>query len=371
MVLRGARTLVLAGRRAVDGRAQEACRELEAMGARIVTYQADLARQQEVERLLDHIARFLPRLRGIIHAAGVLDDGMLRQLSWERFARVLQPKMAGAWNLHRLTAAMELDFFVQYSSATSILGTPGQGNHAAANAFLDALAWHRRAIGLPALSLDWGAWSEIGAAAERQVGERLKTKGSGTLSPEQGLRLLERMWHSKSAQIAIVPIYWAQLDEHQTRRPLLAELAAPAAASRPADFLERFRAAPPHRRRALVIDQILAETAKVLGLKRADAIEPMQGFFELGMDSLTSVELRNRLRAALGCELPTTVAFDHPTPQALAQFVLGRIDPAPPAALAAEARREPAAGQSGIVNLSTLSVAELDTMIDELAGPRR
>src|SRR5262249_31316913 len=151
----------------------------------------------------DEIAKSMPPLRGIVHAAGVLDDGLVRQLSWERFARVVQPKVVGAWNLHCLTAELELDFFVLYSSFASVLGTPGQANHAAANAFLDALAWYRRALGLPALSLDWGAWSDIGSAAERQVGERLKTKGSGALTPEQGLRLLELTWRSTTAQIAI------------------------------------------------------------------------------------------------------------------------------------------------------------------------
>jgi microcystin synthetase protein McyG len=370
MASRGAKTLVLAGRRAADEHAEGVCRELEGNGVRVVAYQADVARRPQVERLLDHIAKSLPPLRGIVHAAGVLDDGMVRQLNWERFTRVVEPKAAGAWNLHCLTLGMQLHFFVQYSSFTSIIGTAGQGNHAAANAFLDALAWYRRAIGLPALSIDWGAWSDIGAAAKRQVSERLTARGGGTLTPDQGLRLLEKTWHAKAAQIAIVPIYWAQLEARQMARPLLAELAAaaPAAASRPPDVLERLRFASPRQRRVFLLDHVLAETAQVLGMNGTDAIEPSQGFFELGMDSLTSVELRNRLAATLQCALPTTVAFDHPTPKALAQFVLAEIERTQAAAPARGPPTRPVAPRTAI-DQAELSLAELENLIDELADP--
>jgi hypothetical protein len=357
---RGAATLVLASRRNPSAMAEQACRELEDMGARIVVRQADVSRRQDVERLLSEIDRSLPPLRGIVHAAGVLDDGMVRNLTWERFARVLGPKQAGAWHLHDLTTACPLDFFVMYSSFTAVLGTPGQGNHAAANAFLDSLSWHRRALGLPALSIGWGAWAEIGAAAERQVGERLRGKGAGMLSPEQGLRLLERVWNAEPAHVAVAPIQWEQLEGRHLDHPLLADFAkpAPATAAAAPDFYERWQAAPPHRRRSMLVEHIVGQAATVLGLRDSDSLEPMQGFFQLGMDSLTSVELRNRLRASLRCELPTTVAFDHPSPDALAAFVLGRGEAAPTQTV----KPKEAAGRND------LSVAELETLIDELAG---
>jgi acyl transferase domain-containing protein/NAD(P)-dependent dehydrogenase (short-subunit alcohol dehydrogenase family)/acyl carrier protein len=363
LVSRGAGTLVLAGRRAPDLLAEQACQALEAMGARIVIRQADVAHRQDVERLLAEIDRSLPPLRGVVHAAGVLDDGMVRNLTWERFARVLGPKQAGAWHLHDLTTTCALDFFVLYSSFTAVLGTPGQGNHAAANAFLDALAWHRRALGLPALSIGWGAWAEIGAAAERRVGERLRAKGARMMNPEQGLRLLEQVWHAEPAHVTVAPIQWEQLEGRHLSHPLLADFARPTppAAGTTPDFLERWRTAAPHRRRSMLVDHIITETATVLGIKDTDAMEPTQGFFQLGMDSLTSVELRNRLRASLRCELPTTVAFDHPSPDALAAFVLGRIEPAPVAPAPALTLKE-------IADLGDLSVAELETLIDELAG---
>ena len=299
---------------------------------------------------------------------------MLRQQNWQRFSRVLQPKQAGAWNLHCMTTGMELEFFVAYSSFTSIKGTPGQGNHAAANAFLDALAWYRRASGLPALSIDWGAWSEIGAAADRRVSERVEAKGGGMLSPDQGLRLLEKTWHAEAAQLAVVAVYWARLDEQQKQRPLLRDLMprVSVVAHAAPDVLQRFRSAAPQRQRTVLLDHILLETANVLGIKRADAIEPKQGFFELGMDSLTSVELRNRLGATLQCVLPTTVAFDYPTPDALAQFVLRKIAPASETAPAlTRAIADPASPQPRpeAIDDSHLSIAELEHLIDELAGP--
>lgn len=373
LAARGARTLVLAGRSAPDADAQQACRELEADGVRVVVRQVDVARRPDVERMLADIDRSLPPLRGIVHAAGVLDDGMVRHLDRDRFAQVLAPKLAGAWHLHQLAEPLALDFFVLYSSFTAVLGTPGQGNHAAANAFLDALAWHRRGKGLPALSIDWGAWSNVGAAAQRQIGERLRNKGAELLTPEQGVRLLERVWRAETAQIAVVPIHWQAVEEQQLRRPLLAGFSHSSAAEAkpPKAFLADWAVAPPLRQRSLLLLHVLSETAEVLGLNGAAAIDPAHGFFQLGMDSLTSVELRNRLRLSLQCELPTTLAFDHPSPQALADFLLAELGAAAlcqmPEDLVAEDIRStaPAAPTSP---LDGLSVAELENLIDELTG---
>jgi acyl transferase domain-containing protein len=373
LAARGARTLVLAGRGAPDARAQQACRELEADGVRVVVRQVDVARRPDVERMFAEIDRSLPPLRGIVHAAGVLDDGMVRNLDRDRFAHVLAPKLAGAWHLHQLAEPLALDFFVLYSSFTAVLGTPGQGNHAAANAFLDALAWHRRGKGLPALSIDWGAWSNVGAAAQRQIGERLRYKGSGLLTLEQALRVLERVWHAETAQIAVVPIHWQELEQQQLRRPLLAGFSHPPAAETepPKAFLAYWAAAPPLRQRSLLLQHVLSETAEVLG-SGAAAIDPAQGFFQLGMDSLTSVELRNRLRLSLQCELPTTLAFDHPSPQALADFLLAELGAAAPLCqvpedLVAEDMRS-TAPMARTAALDGLSVAELENLIDELTG---
>jgi NAD(P)-dependent dehydrogenase (short-subunit alcohol dehydrogenase family) len=187
LVERGARHLVLMGRRAPAEAARTAIREMEAHGAQVVVAQGDVAREADVQGVLAQIAGGQPPLRGIIHAAGVLDDGVLLQQTWERFAKVLAPKVEGAWNLHRLTQNAPLDFFVLFSSAAALLGSPGQANHAAANAFLDALAHHRRALGLPAVSINWGVWSGWGVAAIEVSAAR--GHGMVAFTPANGLHV--------------------------------------------------------------------------------------------------------------------------------------------------------------------------------------
>ena len=149
----------------------------------------------------------LPPLRGVVHAAGVLEDGLLSRQTPDQFARVLAPKSAGAWNLHQLTLRQPLDFFVMYSSAAALLGSPGQANHMAANAFLDGLARLRRAAGLPAVSIGWGAWSEIGAAEHNQAPARFQARGLGAI-PSQGLEVLEWIWRHGDAYTAVMPVCW-------------------------------------------------------------------------------------------------------------------------------------------------------------------
>src|SRR5690606_25739266 len=169
MAERGAGHLVLLGRRAPSPTAQEAIRRIEQAGARVITLQADVSNLDQLAGALQEIESSLPPLRGVIHAAGVLDDGVLLQQNWERFRYVMAPKGTGAWNLHCLTQDRTLDFMIFFSSGASLVGSAGQGNHAAANAFLDMLAYYRTAQGLPTISINWGAWAEIGAAAERKM----------------------------------------------------------------------------------------------------------------------------------------------------------------------------------------------------------
>ena len=326
MVERGARHLVLLGRRAPNAEAKALIEQVERLGASVTVIQADVSRRSDMERVLREMEAQLPPLRGVIHAAGILDDGVLRQLARRRFARVLEPKVAGAWHLHVLTRHLPLDFFVMFSSATSLLGSPGQANHAAANAYLDALAHHRRAAGLPALSINWGAWSDIGAAADRAISDRVRTKGVGTIAPSQGLIVLERLLTGSSPQVAILPIDWSRQSDP---RPLFADLQPamhPPARPQPesSELVRQLAASPSRRRRDLLVDHVRAELTKVLGLG-AEQLGRREGFMELGMDSLTSVELRNRLQKSLGCTLPATVAFDYPTTESLAEFLDGHF----------------------------------------------
>ncbi|MBL8164704.1 MAG: SDR family NAD(P)-dependent oxidoreductase, partial [Anaerolineae bacterium] len=208
LVERGARHLALVGRSVPSESAIETLRELENQGAEIGIFQGDVGQHADVTRVLSTITAHMPPLRGVIHSAGVLDDGLLLHQDWERFAYVMGPKVNGAWYLHAETLGQPLDFFVMFSSVASLLGSSGQGNHAAANAFMDALAYHRQASGLPALSINWGAWSEIGAAAERNVAGRASEQGMGTISPADGLTILDRLMRGDAPQIGVTPMDW-------------------------------------------------------------------------------------------------------------------------------------------------------------------
>ena len=301
MASRGARHLVLLGRRGATPAADGKLKEIEQAGARVVVAQADIADACQVTRRLEEIEQLLPPLRGVIHAAGTLDDALLLQQNWDRFSRVMAPKVTGAWHLHTLTRQCSLDFFLLFSSAASLLGSPGQANHAAANAFLDALAHHRRAEGLPGLSINWSAWAEVGAAAERKVAERIKTKGIGAIAPLQGLQALERLLSQSSSQVGVIPIDWPAFMAEAASIPFFSDFKPAAAASvlKQPEFLQEYAAAAPHRRPGILLAHVRSQVAKVLGLSPSKAIDLQHGFFELGMDSLTAVELRNRLQASL------------------------------------------------------------------------
>ncbi len=328
MVDRGARHLALLGRSAASPEAAEQISRLEEAGARVLVLQADVADSEEVARALAEIEARLPSLRGVIHAAGVLADGVLQSQSWERFERVLGPKVQGAWNLHALTRDRDLDFFVLFSSAASLLGNAGQANHAAANAFLDALAHMRQAQGLAAQSINWGAWSEVGSAAQKRTDKQPQMSGIGTLPPQAGLDALEYLLATLPVQVGVVPIHWPQLIERMGSQPFLAGLAA-AADERPAaaepELRQQLAAALTGERRQLLVSHVRDQVARVLGFGPSQPFGLGQGFFELGMDSLTSMELRNRLQTSLGETLPSTVAFDYPNVEALVDFLTPKV----------------------------------------------
>jgi polyketide synthase 12/myxalamid-type polyketide synthase MxaB len=340
LAARGARHLVLAGRAAPSPAAAATVAELRAAGVAVETATADVSRPGDVDRLLADIAARLPPLAGIFHAAGVLDDGVLLQQDWHRFAPVLAPKLAGAWNLHHRTRHLALDHFVLFSSLASLLGSPGQGNHAAANAFLDGLAWTRHRQGLPALSVQWGAWEEAGAAAATDLQQRMAARGLGAMAPERALDVLEELLAAGTVEAAVTPIDWPRfLDQLAPAAPpfFAAFRAAGAAESLPVsaaqrrtgppalgpsadgtDLPRRLAALPAGERRRHLTAFVREQVARVLGLADPAAVDARQPLMDLGLDSLLSVELRNRLRQALGQPLPATLVFKHPTLEALA-----------------------------------------------------
>ncbi|MEO1131763.1 MAG: beta-ketoacyl reductase, partial [Cyanobacteria bacterium J06639_1] len=317
MVERGAKHFVLVGRSETSAIVQPRLEALQAAGANVVTARADVARRDQLETVFRTIEATLPPLKGIIQAAGLLDDGVLAHLSWEQFDRVLAPKVMGAWNLHQLSQGLSLDLFVLFSSAASLFGSPAQANHAAANAFLDALAHYRRSQGLAGISINWGIWSDIGSAAKRNAGDRASFVGLGTISPEAGLQAFERVLARNPAQVGVVPIDWSQMDERAiAATPFLSKFSKRSRQRQDAgtgEFLKQLQAAPVSERRSLLSAFVRGQIATVLGFGAADEFDSRQGLMDLGMDSLTSLELKHRIEAGLNCQLRSTIAFDYPT----------------------------------------------------------
>ena len=339
LVERGARHLVLMGRRAPSDEAQGVVAELEAQDARVVVRRGDAGSATDLASVIETIRAGMPALRGVFHLAGVLDDAVVTEQTWPRFWRVLEPKLIGAWQLHRLTREMSLDHFVLFSSAASVVGSAGQANHAAANMFLDALAAHRHQLGLPAVSINWGAWSAVGAAATADVQRRIALTGMATMTPEEGLTALERAMRGVAPQAAVLPVDWRRFTERFGRGgvlPLLAELAVePVATTASAETraegesIRRLLAdTPAGRRRHVLAAHVEAIARRVLGLAASRPLDRRRPLNELGLDSLMAVELRNRLKTGLELDrpLPTTLVFDFPTVDAitdhLAQAVL-------------------------------------------------
>jgi acyl transferase domain-containing protein/thioesterase domain-containing protein/acyl carrier protein len=313
----GVRRLLLAGR---QGPRAEGVAELVAAlavaGAEAEVVACDLGDRAAVEALLAG-----RRLSAVVHCAGVLDDGVVTALTPERIDAVLRPKAEAAWHLHELTQDSGLAAFVMFSSAAGVLGAPGQANYAAANAFLDALAWHRRARGLPAHSLAWGQWAlDRGMAAGADGSGR---SGMRPLTAAEGLALLDASLTSQEATLVPVKLDLAALRDGEVPdvlRDLVPSRRRAASASRSdADaMLGELARLSPDDRRAGLLDLVLVNVADVLGHASKELIDADRPFRDLGFDSLTSVELRNRLSAATGATLPSTLVFDHPTPTALA-----------------------------------------------------
>ena len=335
MAERGAGTIVLNGRRGPDATAEETIGALRDRGLTVQVELADVTDTGALDRMLARIDRNLPPLGGIIHSVGVLSDGALTNQSWERFERVLSPKILGAWHLHRATLDRDLDMFVLFSSRVGVMGNPGQTNHSAANAFLDQLAGHRRALGLAGQAIAWGAWSEIGEAAEQRerIDRRRSALGGRWFTPQQGIRALDRLVRQDATSAVVMAMDWAVFEEAvEERPPLLDELLAATAeteaeeAASSQDVLTRLRQAPSGERENVLVSFLQGEVRAVLRLPSAPS--PTVGFFDLGMDSLMAVELRNRLnRAFTGTyTAPNTLVFDYPDIATLAAHLAEELD---------------------------------------------
>ncbi|WP_206778968.1 type I polyketide synthase, partial [Frankia sp. CpI1-P] len=356
----GVRHLLLASRGGPATPGAEAVRAaLAEAGATATVVAADVADPDDVRRLVAAVPTDHP-LTAVVHTAGVLADGVVTSLDDPTLDRVLRPKVDGAWLLHRATAGLDLAAFVLFSSVAGLLGNGGQGNYAAANAFEDALAHHRRAAGLPAVSLAWGHWAQAGGMAGQLAPAdlaRLARTGIAPMSTAQGLALFDLALDgagaagagtAAGAQPLLIP---ARLDPAGAARPAgggllrglvhvpsqrstagaggavgagAAGAATPAgaagtpAADRAAALVERLRGQGPDEQRRALLTLVRTTAAEILGHASAAAIRPDRGFLESAFDSLSAIELRNRLARETGVRLPTTLLFDHPTPAILA-----------------------------------------------------
>jgi len=346
---RGMKHLVLTGRRGIaTPGAPQAVSELEGLGARVTVAAVDVADREALSRILGGIPRDLP-LRAVVHAAGLLDDGMLTEQASDRFRKVMVPKVAGAWNLNALTERLDLDLFVLFSSVMGTIGSAAQGAYSAANACLDALAAHRRAQGLPAMSLAWGPWAEVGMAMGLSAGLRARLAGQGLamIAPAQGMALFDKAITRREAQLVVAPLdlraagaafgasvppVWRALVRSSTTR----------AAAASSNWLSEIAALPAERRVDAMTQAVRAEVARVLSLGRAAAVPADRPLRELGLDSLIAVELRNALGRRVGATLPANLAFDYPTPALIAAHLLATI---PGLSGSAAAPQRPASGK--------------------------
>ncbi|MGK5728282.1 type I polyketide synthase [Streptomyces sp. URMC 124] len=324
----GAEHLLLVGRRGERAPgAAELVQELAATGTKVTLAACDVADRDALAALLHSVPAEQP-LTAVMHLAGVLDDGVLDALTPERFGAVLAPKADAAWHLHELTAGLDLSAFVLFSSLTATVGGAGQANYAAANAYLDGLAAFRRASGLPATSVAWGPWGGAGMADSDHVRDAGRGLGIAAMDPARALTALRRALEADETTLTVADVDWTRFVPAFTSvrsSPLLADLPEvrdlkPAAAEAPVpdDFARKLAGLTAGERERALVDLVCGQAALVLGYAGAGAVEPTTAFRDLGFDSLTSVDLRNRLSTAAGVTLPATLIFDYATPAALA-----------------------------------------------------
>lgn len=373
LVDQGARYLTLVGRSAPTAAAQEAIQILRDSGAQITVAAADVSHAEQLSRVLAEIRRSGPPLKGVLHAAGITDDRTIQQLRWGNFESVFAPKVLGTWNLHTQLQPDELDFFVLFSSAASVLGGAGQANYAAANSFLDALAHYRRRAGLPALSINWGPWAEIGMAAQDDIrGSRLAERGLKSIPVREGTELLDLLLQQRPAQIAVMPIdwqLWAERFPEALRAPFLSELSSewaddetPRVAAN--DFRQAVLACESHQSALDLLNEYLrGDVAKILRIAE-ERLNPKVSLIRLGLDSLMAVELKNRIESEFGVRLPTAKLLQGPSMMELAEWLRAEIRASdmPDTSSASEA----VAPSAMTVDVDQLSDAEVASMLDEI-----
>ncbi|MFI1029117.1 SDR family NAD(P)-dependent oxidoreductase [Streptomyces sp. NPDC020951] len=371
----GVRRLLLVSRAGADSpRGVDLAAELTGRGAEVVLAACDTADRAALSRLLADIPAETP-LTGVVHAAGVVDDGVLTDLTPQRLDTVLGPKMVAAWNLHELTRDLDLSAFVLFSSMSGLIGPAGQANYAAGNAYLDSLAQYRRAQGLAGVSLAWGMWAERSTMTE-QLSDvdlaRLGRLGVSLFSSEQGLALLDAALGLEEPVLVPVTLDLASTRAQSDVPPILRRLAGRgvvrrtprSASARSGPVLDRLAGLPEDRRFDVLLDLVSTQMAEVLDYPTGRAIEPDRAFSELGVDSVSAVEFRNRLSAETGLRLAQTLVFDHPTASAVTRELIRELAarvPAPTGSVLAELARVESA-----LTLSSVTGPDGDEVTDRM-----
>ncbi len=358
-------------------------RRVDPAGRRLSFARADVTDFESVKRAVALCGTKLPPLRGVINCAAVLDDGILGDLTWPRFERVLASKVLGSLNLHRATTDRQLDFFVMFSSIAGMLGTPGQGNYSAANVWLDTFAAYRANRGLPALSIGWGAWAEVGATIENERRMSNSTgRGVRPLGLQEGLAVLGSLISAAKApdrvsHVGVFPLDWSVFVKRLGATPPTLSEVAPGAAPAPkavaavaketptdVSVVQRIKQAPTRDRAEVLSGFVLGEVRSILMLSEQEYIDPSAPLIELGLDSLAAVELRNRLGRALGTTLPVALLFQFPTLEAISEHLLGLPVLAPDAA--SEGSKAEAVPEQGQDKLATIYKLIGDLSTDDL-----
>nr|MBX2866036.1 SDR family NAD(P)-dependent oxidoreductase [Leptolyngbyaceae cyanobacterium MAG.088] len=356
----GAKHVVLTSRRAPAEDVQKRLSAIEAeYECRIVVHGTDVAEAEQVDALVEQFGHSWPNLAGILHAAGVLDDGTVAEQTLERFTKVMAPKAVGAFNLHRATQDVDLDFFVMYSSVAAALGSVGQSNYATANAFLDGLAQHRRAQGMGATSINWGPWAEAGMATSAAVQANLARQGLTPLQPGEAHGALAQILAAGHSNGLVLDADWSRMGRWlgAARPPLLSKLLVAPVSQGDNALLQQLGGVDDAERQQILSRHLQQDLQQILQL--AQPPDPEVGFFDLGMDSLMAVELYNRLQQQLGDAylLPNTVAFDYPTTSQLAAHLAEQLGGLSQKGAAKKAAVKQSSGQSSTDAVAIVGLA--------------
>lgn len=368
LVSRGAKHLALVGRSKPGKQAAGAIKSFRDAGVIVRIINGDISESDFTEKLIKEVRSEMPQLKGIIHAAGTIDDGLITDLTWDRFRNVLKPKVDGAWNLHRHTLNCDLDFFSMFSSASVIIGGSGQSNYCAANAFMDALAHYRTKAGLPATSVNWGPWAGLGMASDLdKQNNRLRKMGMGSFESENAEKLLDILLKKHPVQSFAADVNWDKFAEtiteekqHGFYKGLVKNSLRKDKPKQPkqSELKNLLALTPQAQRYKVLLSELQKVGLRVIGYDDKHQINPTTPLMDQGFDSMMAVDIRNELNSMLGHTLPVSLLFDYPTLDRIADYILNEI------LFPDEVKKDAASAKTGSQSLDEF-LGELDDLVGE------